>query len=55
MMKPATFLYLLLVTLLLPARVWAADSDDFSRANRAEQTRMLETWGNTPDASRLPF
>lgn len=55
MMKPATFLYLLLVTLLLPARVWAAESDDFGRASRAGQAAMLEAWGNAPEARRLPF
>lgn len=55
MMKPATFIYVLLVTLLLPVRAWAAAGDDFGRANRAEQAKMLEAWGTTPEPSRLPF
>lgn len=55
MMKPATFIYVLLVMLLLPARAWAAAGDDFGRANRPEQAKMLEAWGNAPEPSRLPF
>ncbi|WP_167509374.1 urea ABC transporter permease subunit UrtB [Atlantibacter subterranea] len=55
MMKPATFIYVLLVTLLLPVRAWAAAGDDFGRANRAEQAKMLEAWGTAPEPSRLPF
>nr|WP_312383304.1 urea ABC transporter permease subunit UrtB [Atlantibacter subterranea] len=54
-MKPATFIYVLLVTLLLPVRAWAAAGDDFGRANRAEQAKMLEAWGTAPEPSRLPF